>query len=138
MKFKNIVIFLMVFVFLFSLSFVGFAEESVAPNGKNNKSEMFKEQEHPQDPGLPSVTVDDMNNWTERKGFEIIGVLQKFIQPFAIIIFIFSAIITLMGALGNAKQVSKGIVGMLISLVMYVVVLYSPEIMDFFLNWVRS
>ena len=107
MKFKNIVIFLMVFVFLFSLSFVGFAEESVAPNGKNNKSEMFKEQEHPQDPGLPSVTVDDMNNWTERKGFEIIGVLQKFIQPFAIIIFIFSAIITLMGALGMRSKYQK-------------------------------
>lgn len=135
MKIKNVIVLMLVFAFLFNFSAVSFAEE--AGKQKDNQ-DMFKEQTHPRDAGLPDVTVDDMSIWTERKGFEIIGFLQKFIQPFAIVIFIFSAIITLIGALGNGKQVSRGIVGMFISLIMYVVVLYAPEIMDVFLNWVRS
>ena len=99
---------------------------------------MFNETENPKDPGLPVVTVDDMSTWTEKKGFEVIGFLQKFIQPFAIIIFIISGVIALTGVLGDGRQVSKGLIGMFIALIMYVVVLYAPEIMDIFLNWVQS
>lgn len=100
-----------------------------------------EEKEEVRDPsgiGLPTATIDEVSQWTERKGFEIIGFLQKFVQPFAIIIFIGCAIMMLAGALGNGKLFSKGLVGLVISGITYVVVIYAPEIMDIFLNFVRT
>lgn len=99
---------------------------------------LFRETNGITDSGLPDFTIDDASNWAERKGFEVVGFLQKFIQPFAIVIFIGSGIIALVGAFGNSRLVSRGFVGMLIALVIYAVVLYAPEIMDAFLNWVSS
>lgn len=100
--------------------------------------EMEEEIHDPSGIGLPTATTEEISQWTERKGFEIIGVLQRFVQPFAIVVFIGCAILTLIGAFGNGKMVSKGLVGMITSLIMYVVVLYAPEIMDTFLNFVRT
>ena len=100
--------------------------------------EMFPNSNSSTDAGLPVVTIDDASNWMERKGFEVIGFLQKFIQPFAIIVFIFSGIMVLLGSFGNSKSVSQGLWGMFIALIMYVTVLYAPEIMDVFLGWVQS
>lgn len=99
---------------------------------------MFNNKDYADNGGLPKVTIDDASTWVERKGFEVVGFLQKFIQPFAIIIFIGSGIISLVGAFGNSRLVSRGLIGMGIALVMYVVVLYAPEIMDAFLGWVSS
>lgn len=110
--------------------------ENAKPSNKQNS--MFEEVDDGRDPGLPDVSVDDASAWVEKKGFEVIGFLQKFIQPFAIIIFIGSAIMALAGAFGNGRLVSRGLVGMFIALIIYVVVLYAPEIMDAFLNWTRS
>ena len=137
---KKIVIFVLMLVLLFSFSVIAFAEENSRnlnenPEPKNN---MFVDREDKMDDGLPKVTADDITDWADRKGFEVVGFLQKFAQPFAIIIFIGSAFMSLLGVLGNGQLVSKGLTGMLIALVIYVVVLYAPEIMDVFLNWVRS
>ena len=134
----TIIVLLLFFSLLTNFSFVFAVGGTVEKEQPTNKNPMFNETEDPKDPGLPVVTVDDMSTWTERKGFEVIGFLQKFIQPFAIIIFIISGIIALTGVLGDGRQVSKGLVGMFIALIMYVVVLYAPEIMDIFLNWVQS
>lgn len=113
-------------------------EVQAAPISTAQQGATFEETEDPMDVGLPSVSTNDINDWTERKGFEVIGVLQKFVQPLAIVIFIGCAILTLIGAFGNGKMVSRGLLGMFISLIMYVVVLYAPEIMDVFLGFVRS
>lgn len=105
---------------------------------KEKRNSIFEEAEGPFDPGLPEVTIDDATNWIERKGFEIITLMQKFMQPFAIVIFIGSAIMALVGVFGKGKTVSKGLVGMFLALIIYAVGLYAPEIMDIFLSWVRS
>lgn len=133
-------VFLLLFVFMLLGSFFGTGKvaHASAPEPRTVNAIGFEESEGPMDVGLPTVSTDDINDWTERKGFEIIGVLQKFVQPFAIVMFIGCAILTLIGAFGNGKMVSRGLLGMFITLIVYVVVLYAPEIMDVFLGFVRS
>lgn len=101
------------------------------------RNSMFEDSEG-LDPGLPEVSVDDAANWIERKGFEIIHLMQKFMQPFAIVIFIASAMMALVGVFGRGQTTSKGLIGMFLALIIYAVGLYAPEIVDIFLSWVRS
>lgn len=88
--------------------------------------------------GIPSVTADQASSWFEKKGFDIVGLLQTIIQPFAVIVFIGSAFMALIGAFGNSQLVGRGLVGMMLACIMYAVVLYAPELLDFFMAWVRE
>lgn len=88
--------------------------------------------------GIPQVKADEASSWFEKKGFEIVGVLQKIVQPLAVIFFIGGALMTLVGAIGNGKWVGQGLIGMMIALIMYAVVLYAPQILNFFLAWVSE
>lgn len=84
------------------------------------------------------VTIDEVEKWAERKGFEVVGLLQKFGQPFAIIIFILSAFATLLGALGNSRLSGKGLWGMAISMIIYGGVMYAGDILDIFIQWLST
>lgn len=99
---------------------------------------MFEQTEDPLDPGIPEVSTEDVSNWVDKKGFEIVGVLQRFVQPFAIIVMIGCAFMVMIGVFGNSKLMTNGFIGMGIAMTIYVVVLYTPEIMDWFLAWVRT
>lgn len=151
---KNIIL-ITILVLLLSFSTISFAEENGPssrppsnsyteenePSSDENlgfRNNMFVDNGEMIDAGLPTVTTDDITDWADRKGFEIIGLLQKIAQPFAIVVFIGSAFMALLGILGNGHLVSKGFIGMLIALIVYAVVLYAPEIMDIFLGWVSS
>lgn len=90
------------------------------------------------DVALPNVQIEQAEKFVERKGFEVVGLLQKFIQPFAIAVFIFSAMLSLVGSLGNSTLVGKGIVGMVIAVLMYAIVLSAPELLDFMNAWLKS
>jgi lipopolysaccharide export LptBFGC system permease protein LptF len=87
---------------------------------------------------VEKVTIDQAEKWAERKGFEVVHLLQKVVQPFAIIIFILSAFMSLAGSFGNSQLVGRGIFGMFIAVIMYAVVLYAPEIMDSVLGWLTT
>lgn len=84
------------------------------------------------------VTIQEAEKWAERKGFELVHLLQKVVQPFAIIIFIISAFMAMAGGFGNSQLVGRGLWGMTIAVIMYAVVLYAPEIMDSVLSWLTS
>ena len=88
--------------------------------------------------GIPNVQVEQASSYVERKGFELVSFLQRFAQPFAVIMFIGCAILALVGAFGNASLVGKALVGMAIILVVYAVILYAPELLDFFVAWTTS
>lgn len=139
---KSILLILFIsFIFMsnpFTIEVLANDEEVEVEVETEPKNELFEDTGDEMDAGLPNATIDDASNWAERKGFELVGLLQKFVQPFAIIIFIGCAILTLVGAFGNGHLVSRGILGMVISLVMYAVVIYAPEIMDVFLGWINS
>lgn len=115
---------------LLSLGTISLAER--VPIGTNN------DVRFEYDNSLPEVTIDEASTWVERKGFELVGFLQTFMQPFAVVIFIGCAILVLLGAFGNGRLVGRGLLGMFISVSIYVVALYAPEIMDIFLGWVMS
>lgn len=87
---------------------------------------------------LPDVSVDDLVEWSNRKGFEIIKFLQTFIQPFAIIIFMISAIMVLVGSIGNSQLSGKGFMGLLMSVITYCAVLYAPSILSTLVSWLGS
>ncbi|WPQ59610.1 hypothetical protein [Paenibacillus polymyxa] len=87
---------------------------------------------------LPNVQIDQAEKWVERKGYDVVGVLQTFVQPFAIAIFIVGAILTAVGSLGNSNLIGKGIIAMVIAIVMYAIVLSAPELMDFMNAWLKS
>lgn len=144
MNIRKIFTLLIAFIVVFSFSIIGCAEEVKSTTTeekeatKLEENTMFIETDNPKDDGLPDASIDDINDWIDRKGFEIIGILQKFVQPFSVIVFIGCAILTLIGAFGNGRLVSAGLLGMVIALIMYAIVIFAPEIMDVFLNWVRS
>ena len=87
---------------------------------------------------MPNVTTDDLLQWATTKGNEIIYLLQVFCQPFAIIIFIIAAFLTLIGSIGKGDLVGKGIWGMVCSCLVYAGVLYAPVILQTFVGWVAS
>lgn len=87
---------------------------------------------------VPDVDTDDVIELFNRKGFEIIKMLQTLIQPFAIIIFMLAAIFVLVGSLGNSQLASKGLWGMIASCVCYAGVLYAPSILAFVVGWIAS
>lgn len=87
---------------------------------------------------MPNVTTDDLLQWATTKGNEIIYLLQVFCQPFAIIIFIVAAFMTLIGSIGKGDLVGKGVWGMVCSCLVYAGVLYAPVILQTFVGWVAS
>lgn len=87
---------------------------------------------------MPVVTTDDILQWAVTKGNEIIYLLQVICQPFAIIIFIIAAFITLVGAIGKGDLVGKGVFSMIIACVVYAAALYAPVILQTFVGWVAS
>lgn len=145
---KRIMAFFMMFIMIFSIGGavlavseidVATAIEAEKPEGGKNSVNMpslFKDEDGGEmDPGLPNVGISDVNEWTDRKGSEIITAIQRFAQPFTIIIFIGCAILTLIGAFGDSRMISKGIYGMFISVIVYAVIINANTIMDALLNF---
>lgn len=138
---KKVITSILILSLLFLFNLTVFAEQSNEFLNKETTPEdsMFLDNRYYViDDGLPKATTDDIVDWADRKGFEIVGLLQKIAQPFAIMVFIGSAFMSLFGILGNGHLVSKGVTGMIIAVIIYVVVLYTPEIMDIFLAWVKN
>lgn len=87
---------------------------------------------------LPTVTSSDILNWATTKGNEVIYILQVIAQPFAIVIFIIAAFMTLIGCVGKSDMIGKGVLGMCLSLVVYAAILYAPVLLQAFSGWVAS
>lgn len=85
---------------------------------------------------LPSVSIQEANDWADRKGQDATSFLQVGGQWFAIVMFIVSAILTVIGAVGG--KVSKGLIGVFFSIIMYAGITFAPTILDFFSQWLGS
>ena len=88
--------------------------------------------------GLPNVQIEQAKKWVEKKGYQLVDLLQTLVQPFAIVIFIFCGLLALLGAFGSSSLVFKGIVGMTIAVIVYAIVLAAPELLDFGVAWLHS
>ena len=88
---------------------------------------------------LPETgSMEDASAWGERKMYEIVELLQRWVQPFAIIIFIICSFLILFGAIGNGRLLGIGMTGIALTLLVYAGVLFAPEILNFFSSWVAS
>lgn len=87
---------------------------------------------------VPVVTTDQMVEWILRKGNEIISILQIFAQPFAIIIFIVSCAICLIGSLTKGNMAGKGLIGMIASAILYAACLYAPLLVNSITGFLSS
>lgn len=87
---------------------------------------------------VPTVTTDQMVSWILKKGNELISILQIFAQPFAIIIFIISCAICLIGSLSKGNMAGKGLIGMVASAILYAAALYAPLIVNIVVGWAAS
>lgn len=87
------------------------------------------------DIGLPDATMEDAEVWVERKGGDIISLLQTIANPLMIIVFIFGIFLAVAG---GRKSRPAGIFMMIFSAIGLAGALFAPEFMDFFLNWVAS
>lgn len=87
---------------------------------------------------LPDVSIEVAQNYVERKGFDVIALMQTFAQPFTIGLFILGAFMALLGAFGKTGAVLKGVIVMAIAVVIYATVLYAPQLMDLGNAWLKS
>lgn len=87
---------------------------------------------------LPNVQIEQAKDFAERKGFDIVNLLQVFGQPFAIILFIFGAFVAGIGALAKSSAMAKGFIVMGIAVLVYAAVLSAPELLDFGNAWLKS
>lgn len=87
---------------------------------------------------LPNVSLDDATDLVERKTYDVVKIMQVFARPFSIIIFIFSALMALFGAVTKGGYVSKGLIGMFIAGLIFTATMYAPEIVAFFSGWLTS
>ena len=105
-------------------------------NTNYNYSNVYKERVYSARDTIPTVYIDDIVEWTNRKGFEIVHFLQIIIQPLTIIIFIIAAFLLLFGSIGSGEVAGRGLFGMVTSVVVYALVLYAPLIMNLFVGWI--
>lgn len=87
--------------------------------------------------GIPSASIEDLQDRTEAKMFSLVTLLQTIGKPFFIICFIISTVFTIVGLFGRAG-VWKGVIGMFISGILYACVMYAPEIVQWIQIWAAS
>lgn len=124
-----------IIMLFFSTNLQVFAQGvSTAPTVKSNEEKI---QEYLGDDFKPR-TIQDAEDWTERKGGELIGLLQTFAGPFTILVFILGAIFFLIGLLGNSNLSGRGLWAMAISGIVYAGIMYAPDIIASIVEWVRT
>ena len=75
-------------------------------------------------------------DYVERKLFDVVGFFQSFIKPLTYVTFIVSAITILLGVVSNSsKSTAIGILGLVVSVAIYVLVVFAPQIVEYFGAW---
>ena len=87
--------------------------------------------------GLPTASIEDLQDKAESKMFSIVSLLQTIGKPFFIVCFIISTVFTIIGLFGRAG-VWKGVIGMFLSGILYACVMYAPEIVQWIQIWAAS
>ena len=85
-----------------------------------------------------NVNAKDANNWAKSKGGDMVGFFTTIAEPIAVIIFILSAIMLAVGALAKGDWFKRGLFGMALSIVMWTAVVFAPELIQFFSEWLST
>lgn len=80
-------------------------------------------------------TLNKAEDYVDSKLGDVVGFLQTFIKPFTYVMFIISAITILIGIVAGSKHKFAGLLGMAFSILVYVSVIFAPQIVDYFGAW---
>ena len=91
---------------------------------------------------LPSNTpqgdgsLKKAEEYVEDKLFDVVGFFQSFIKPLTYVTFILSAIGILVGIIfDSGRSKMGGLLGMIFSIIVYVSVVFAPQIVEYFGAW---
>lgn len=110
--------------------------DNVAKNTIKNNSNSLEVYNN--DKTLPKTDIKQATNWATRKGTDVVYFLQNIVKPLAIAVFIICGLITLFGAIGGKGYVSKGLVGLCISVIIFTATSFAPEIVEYASRWLAS
>lgn len=85
-----------------------------------------------------NVNAKDANNWAKEKGGDLIGFFTTIAEPLAVVIFILSAIMMMVGALAKSDWFKRGVLGMAIAVLMWTAVTFAPELILFGSEWLST
>lgn len=80
-------------------------------------------------------TLEKAENYANDKLGDIVHFLQSFIRPFTYVMFILSAIMIVIGVVSGSKHRFAGLIGMAVSIAVYVIVSFAPQIVEYFGSW---
>lgn len=81
------------------------------------------------------VTIKDFENKVLTRMLEVVSLIQTFAKPFCIILFIICALGVLMSIVFNTNKQKMFILGLILSVITYVGVVFAPNLVLFFANW---
>ena len=85
--------------------------------------------------GKSDVTMNDFEDTILNKMLEVVSLMQTFAKPFCIILFILCALGILMSIVFDTKKQKAFILGLILSVITYVGVIFAPDIVLFFAGW---
>lgn len=87
------------------------------------------------DVGLPDKNLEDVEIWIDKKGGDVISLLQALAQPFMLAVMIIGVFMTVAG---GKKARAGGIFMVIFSGIGLAGILFAPEVMDIFITWIAS
>lgn len=85
--------------------------------------------------GKTNITMDEFENKILDKMLEVVLLMQTFAKPFCIILFILCGLGVLTSIVFNTNKQKMFILGLILSVITYVGVIFAPNIVLFFANW---
>ncbi|WP_298069825.1 hypothetical protein [uncultured Mailhella sp.] len=84
------------------------------------------------------ITTDDVNDWVNRKGTDIIRILTDVVMAASLIGFLVGTVLVIIGALGEKRTMTGGMLAMLICCVTFAVSTCAPQIVLAISGWLKS
>lgn len=110
--------------------------QNVINSGNSSGSDWQEELLKPED-FLPEeqVTIQDFENKILEKMLEVVSLLQTFAKPFCILLFIICGLGVLMSIVFGTNKQKMFLLGLILSVITYVGVVFAPNLVLFFANW---
>ena len=91
-----------------------------------------------EDIAAEKIDTEDIEKYIDKKGGEIVGLVQKVFAYIAAIFFLVSLVYTIIGVFGTGNKVAKGVVMMLVSAIAFIGIYFGPQILIWFKDYMSS
>lgn len=81
------------------------------------------------------VTIKDFENKILTRMLEVVSLFQTFARPFCVILFVLCSLGILMSIVFDTKKQKTFMLGLILSVISYVAIMYAPTLVLFFSNW---